>query len=540
MRWMKRWRKRLRALVDAEAVDRELDEELAFHLEMETDKHVRAGMPPEAARREARLAFGAVRQHRAEVRDARWLAWLPRRSLDFKLGVRMLVKYPGLTLVGGLAMAFAIWVGAGAFEFVSQVVSPTLGLDEGERVVALRNWDAAAGRVQPRAVHDFVAWRAELRSVHDLGAYRESERNLITGDGASEPVALAEISASAFRLTRVPPLLGRSLTEADERPDAPPVAVIGHDVWQRRFGGDPGVVGRTVRLGSAPATVVGVMPAGYGFPVAHTVWVPLRLDALDHARGQGPSLRLFGRLAPGVTLDRAQAELATLGRRAAAEHPATHAQLRPQIMPYARSVFDLSAVEAGMLRSGNVFAVMLVVLVCGNVALLLFARAATREAELLVRTALGATRGQIVTQLFAEALVLGGVAAVVGLAAAGAGLRWMLAVVEADAGTKLPFWFAGRLSPATVAYAVGLALFGAAIAGVTPALKVTRDLGPRMRQAGAGAGGLQFGGIWTLVIVAQVAVTVAFPVTAFGTRREAVEIRAMRSGTRSRSTFRCG
>jgi predicted permease len=318
--------------------------------------------------------------------------------------------------------------------------------------------------------------------------------------------------------------------EADERPDAPPVAVIGHDVWQRRFGGDPGVVGRTVRLGGAPATVVGVMPAGYGFPVAHTVWVPLRLDALDHARGEGPSLRLFGRLAPGVTLDRAQAELATLGRRAAAEHPATHAQLRPQIMPYARSVFDLSAVEAGMLRSGNVFAVMLVVLVCGNVALLLFARAATREAELLVRTALGATRGQIVTQLFAEALVLGGVAAVVGLAAAGAGLRWMLAVVEADAGTKLPFWFAGRLSPATVAYAVGLALFGAAIAGVTPALKVTRDLGPRMRQAGAGAGGLQFGGIWTLVIVAQVAVTVAFPVTAFGTRREAVEIRAMEVG----------
>jgi hypothetical protein len=323
----------------------------------------------------------------------------------------MLVKYPGLTIIGGLAMAFAIWVGAGAFEFVSQIVDPRLPIHEGHRVVALRNWDAAAGTAERQVLHDFAAWRTDLRTVSELGAYRATERNLITADGLAEPVEVAEISASAFRLTRVPPVLGRALTDADERPDAPPAAVIGHDVWQRRFGGDPDVVGRVVRLGSAPTTIVGVMPEGYGFPVAQNLWVPLRVSALEHARGEGPGLDLFGRLAPGVTLEQAQAELTTLGRRAAADWPDTHRHLRPQVIPYARSVFDVSGMEAVLLRSTNVFVAMLLVLVCGNVALLMFARAATREAELVVRSALGASRGRIVTQLFAEALVLGALAA---------------------------------------------------------------------------------------------------------------------------------
>jgi hypothetical protein len=160
------------------------------------------------------------------------------------------------------------------------------------------------------------------------------------------------------------------LVEADERPEAPLAAVIGHDVWQRRFAGDPAVVGRLVRLGNAPTTIVGVMPEGYGFPVSQSLWVPLRVNVLEHPLGGGPALELFGRLAPGATLDQAQAELATLGRRAAADHPETHRQLRPQVMPYARSIFELSTMDAALLRSTNVFVAMLLVLVCGNVALL--------------------------------------------------------------------------------------------------------------------------------------------------------------------------
>ncbi|HEX5632232.1 MAG TPA: ABC transporter permease, partial [Gemmatimonadales bacterium] len=352
------------------------------------------------------------------------------------------------------------------FEFAGRVLSPRLPLPDADRVVALESWDAAAGRAEPRVLHDFAAWRAELKSVAELGAYRLAERTLVASDGESRPVEVAEISASAFRVAGARPLLGRALGDADERPGAPAVAVIGHDVWHGRFGGDPNVVGRVVQLGRTPTTVVGVMPEGYAFPVSQSLWIPLRLSPDEHPRGGGPDLGLFGRLAPGVTLEEAQAELTTWGRRAAADFPSTHQHLRPRVMPYAQSVALISGSELFLTRTSYGFFIMLVMLICGNVALLMFARAATRDGELVVRSALGASRGRIVGQLFAEALVLGGLAAAVGLGAAGFGVRLFVRAIEANWGQRLPFWFHADLSPWTVLYAVGLTVFGAAIAGV--------------------------------------------------------------------------
>ena len=525
-------RARVRLLLARRDAEARMDEEFRFHLDMEADRLVReAGLAPQEARRQARrrarLAFGHAERHREELRDGRGPSWPGGLALDLKLGVRMLVKYPGITLVGGLAFAFAIWVAAGAFEFAGQVLFPRLPLPDADRIVALARWDAAAGRAQPQALHDLAAWRTELRSVVELGAYRLARRNLVTGDGESLPTEVAEISASAFRVARARPLLGRALGEADERPDAPAVAVIGHDVWRARFGADSGVAGRTVRLGRTPTTVVGVMPEGFAFPVAQSLWVPLRLSPLDHPRGAGPALTVFGRLAPGATLEEAQAELTAWGRRAAADFPTTHRHLRPRVMPYARSVALVEGSELLATRASYAFFVMLVVLICGNVALLLFARAATREGELAIRSALGASRGRIVAQLVAEALVLGGVAAAVGLGAAGLGVRLLVGAIEAHWGERLPFWFHAGLSPWTVCYAVGLTLLGAAIAGVLPGLKVTRGLQGRLRRTAAGAGGPTFGGIWTAVIVAQIAVTLGFPVIAYHVTRDAADTRAM-------------
>ena len=456
-----------------------------------------------------------------------WASWL-----DFKLGFRMLVKYPGLTLVGGIAIAFAIATGAGAFEFVTQVVHPTLPLDDGDRIVGLRLWNTTSSSVEARTLHDFVTWREELESVEDLGAFRTLERNLIIEGGRAAPIQVAEISASAFRLARIPPLLGRALVEADERIGAPAVVVIGYDVWQTRFAEAPDVVGRNVRLGSAPATVIGVMPQGFAFPVSHNIWVPLRLNVLDYERRQGPGIQVFGRLAPGVTLADAEAELTTIGLRTGADSPDTQERLRPQVMPYAQSITNISGWESLGFMSINVFLVMLLVLVCGNVALLMFARAATRESEIVVRTALGASRSRIITQLFAEALVLGSVAALAGLAAAGFGLRWWLGVFKIESGGRLPFWFDDNLAAATVLYAGLLTVLGAVIAGVVPALKVTgRGVEARLRQASAGGGGgLRFGGVWTAVIVTQIAVTLAFPATAFFARRHVVQAQTLDVG----------
>jgi predicted permease len=349
--------------------------------------------------------------------------------------------------------------------------------------------------------------------VRGRGAWRDTTCNPIVTRGVPHPVRVAEISPSAFRVADATPLMGRVLTEADQRPDAPPVAVIGYDVWQTWLGSDPAVLGRTVQLGTAHAAVVGVMREGFAFPIAHDVWTPLRV--VDDVLGprSGPEISVFGMLAPGVTFETAQAELAGIGQRLAAEQPATHTHLQPHVTPYTQldggnpGDNDETGVFAGIYS----FAVLLLVLVCSNVALLVFARAATRESELAMRTALGASRGRIVVQMFAEALALGGVAAIVGLGAAHVALKnWGVPFLEANYG-RLPFWFDLSLSSGTVLFALALTVLGSAVAGVLPALKVTRGIGARLKQATAGAGGLQFGGVWTVVIVVQVAVTMAFP-----------------------------
>ena len=450
--------------------------------------------------------------------------------LDVKLGCRMLVKHPGLTLVAGLAMAFAVWAGAIGFEMVSQFMYPKLPLPDGERIVQIRNWDLEEGDADPRVLRDYVIWRQALTTVTDIGAYRDHASNLVAPGGDARPVQVAEITASAFRIDPTAPLLGRVLSPADERPGAPPVVVLGYEVWRRRFAGDAGVIGRSVRLGEAYPIVVGVMPEGFGFPVSHDAWRPLQTDVLDQPPGEGPAATVFGRLAPGVSLQEAQGQLSVLGARTSAQLPGTHEHLRPQVVPYTWSYMDPSSSSPLFLHSVNLFTVMLLVLVCGNVALLLFARAASRETELVVRSALGATGGRIVAQLFAEALVLGAVAAAVGLTAAFVVLRrWGTDFFEENLG-RLPFWYDVRLSLPTVLYACALTLLGAAIAGVLPALKITRGLGGRLRQATAGGGGVRFGGVWAAVIVTQVAFTVAFPAITWVVQRELARIRSFPAG----------
>ena len=520
-------RTRLRLLFSRRDAESRMDEEFRFHLDMETERLVREeGLPPDEARRRARIAFGLAERYKDEMRDGRGLAWVGGLALDLKLGGRMLIKYPGLTIVGGLAMAFAIWVGAIAFQMAVLFFAPTLPLPEGDRIVHLRNYDLEASDPEPRALHDFYVWRQAMRTVTDFGAWQDVTRNVAGRDGEPRPVQVAAITASGFRIAGTPPLLGRALVPSDERADAPPVVVLGHEVWRTRFAGDSAIVGQSVRLGDAYATVVGVMPDGFSFPVAHDAWTPFRPTVLDDAPRRGPAITIFGRLAPGATLDEAEAELSTLGQRAARELPDTHEHLQPQVMPYAQMFAMSMGAEGAFLWLTQAFALMLVVLVCGNVALLMFARAATRQSELLVRSALGASRRRIVMQLFAEALVLGGVAAAVGLLAAHAALRqWGLPFLKANL-DQIPFWFDLRLSLATVLYAGALTLMGAAIAGVLPGLKITRGIGSRLRAGTTGAGGPRFGGVWTAVIVAQVAVTVAFPAIALVQLREQQRIRS--------------
>jgi len=511
-----------RGVTRSHEVDADLKEEFRLHMDLRAEDLVRGGMTPADAARKARAEFGNTEHHVEKARHARGLAWFDEMRfswLDLKLGGRMIVKYPVLTIVGGFAMAFAIWVGAGTFEAIRQLVFPVIPLPDADRIVVIQNWDALANEAEPRVLHDFVAWRGAVQSVQDLSAYRTVTRNLMITDGMAEPVSAAEVTASSFRVLRVPPVLGRTLVESDEQAGAPLVAVIGHELWKSRFNGDPRVVGRTVRLNGTPVTVVGVMGAGFAFPRSEALWVPLSVDASGTVRRQGMALQIFGRLAPDASLGHARTELTNLGQRATVDFPDTHQHLRPQVFTFAQSVRAIGGPGASMmLLTGNLYVMLLVVLVCANVGLLMFARAATRETEIIVRSALGASRRRIVMQMFAEALVLGGIAAVVGLTAAGWGVRWGLDLMRGaitDGTGNYPFWVDGKLSPITFAYTALLTLLAAAIAGIIPGLRITRKLGESLRRTTAGAGGTHFGGLWTAVIVLQLAVTMGFPVVTF-------------------------
>jgi predicted permease len=495
--------------------ERELAREIRAHLQLLEDQYLASGMDAEAARYAALRAFGGVEQVKEHQREARTFRWLAGWPMDLKLGGRMLVKYPGLTIVGGLAMAFAIWVGIVIFQVVGLFVHPTLPLPQGARLVEIQTIDVAANDEEEKVLHDFLQWQQSLRSLTDVGAWRDSSRNLIVSAGAPRPVNVAEMSVSGFRVADGEPLMGRVLVEADEQPAAPIVAVIGYDVWRTRFGSDPNVLGRSVQLGNEHVTVVGVMREGFEFPVSHDVWLPLKTAVLDQTPRSGPAITVFALLVAGESIQTAQAELTTAGRRAATEFPATHQHLEPRVRPYAMMAAPGGPGDQPIMYSIYFFTAMLLILICGNVGLLLFARAASREADLVVRTALGASRGRIVAQMFAEALVLGSVAAIVGVTAAGFALRtWGVTFLETNMG-RLPFWFDLSLSPHAFAVTIVLTVAGAAVAGIMPAMKITRGMGHRLKQTTAGSGGLQFGGVWTVVIVAQVAATVMFPAVVY-------------------------
>ena len=519
-----------RGLRRPDRLSAEMDEEMRFHIEMEAGRLMREQkLDAREARRRAAVAFGGVERYKEEGRDARGLTRITGMSLDFKLGIRMLARYPGLTVVGGLAMAFGIAVGAGAFQLTTELLLPPLPYADAGRIVRIQNVSTETTQPHDRALHDFAAWREQLRSVDHLGALHERERNLSLAAEPAAPVGEAAVSAALFEL--VPrPLLGRPLVPADEAPGAPPVAVIAYELWQGRFGGDPGVVGRVVRLGGEQTTVVGVMPEDFAFfvpregftlPAPQELWVPFRPSPLAHERGEGPEITVFGRLAPGATVESARAELATVGARAATAWPDTHARLKPEIRTFARSPGTGGGLAvSGVFAASALFLALLMVILCGNVALLLFARAATREAEIAVRGALGASRGRIVFQLFAEALVLAGAAVVVGLAGASAGVAWAIRVLDSlsrSQGSPLPPWVDATLSPATIGYAVALTVVGAVVAGVLPGLSVTgRGAHAHLQRASGRGSGARMGRVWTVIIVAQVALTVMFvPVAVF-------------------------
>jgi putative ABC transport system permease protein len=516
-----RMRPAWRVLWRSQQLEHDMRDEISFHIEMEAERLARQeGLDPEAARRLAYVRFGGVEKYKEAGRDARGRQWIDALSIDTRLSLRMLVKYRGLTLIGGFAMAVAIAIGATAFEAIGEMLTPALPFEDGARIVSLQYAASNPANRRRDMLRDFAHWREELTSIEDLGAFRTVQHNLASPYAPPEPVKLAEMTASGFAVARTPPLLGRYLLPSDEQAAATPVVVVGYQAWHSRFAANPQIVGRSITLSGVPHTVVGVMPAGFGFPFDHHFWIPFRTDSLApliDERFEGPSIYLFGRLAPGVTIEQAQAELTTMAPRKAADRAEGQGALRAVVVPYTRDHVDLS--DPGMVvlfRIAQVLTGALVFVVAVNLAILVYARTVTRFGEIAVRAALGASRRRILVQLFIEALALSALGALSGLALSAVALNYLQSLARSAGG--VPFWIRFELSPATVFSALALAVVAAVIMGVLPGLKATgRLLNVHMNELN-GRSGTRLGALWTTLVVAQVAVAVAvLPVACYMT-----------------------
>ena len=508
---------RLRGFLRPAVGARELDEELAIHLDMATEDKMRQGLSEAEARRLARVELGNVTLLRETGAELRGLPWITTSWLDMKLGLRMLRKSWGLTLVAGFAMTVVIALAAVVFDVVATFTTTDLPLEDGERIVALQIWDVQQGDGLGAAPRDFDQWREELRSISPIGAFRHVERNLqlLSGaasgtsfeDGEDRPalaVAIAEVTASAFEVARVAPVLGRYLAAEDELASAEPVLVIGSEVWGSLFDFDPQIVGRTVRVDGRVHTIVGVMPEGFGFPVFHRYWTALRENPSGSPGNE--DMVVFGRLADGMSIEQAALELRRVGRLESGPRSLEPHETELRVVPYVKAfVGDVPS------WLSNVIAIAFALLLippCVNVAILVYARTVNRQGELAARYVLGASRARIIAQLFVEILVLATVAGGVGLTVARL-VVWRLIADLRDRGDSLPFWLELGLSLKTLFLVAGLVVVAATVAGAIPALRATGQRVQTGLRSLSGHSRPRLGVLWTALVVLQVAFSFA-------------------------------
>jgi len=499
-----------RSIIHRDATERAIREEFEQHIALHTERLVREGLAPDAAARQARVAFGHAESHRVDARASRGLRWYDQlrvSALDVKLGLRMLAKHPVISVAAVLALAVGIPVGLAPSHIAAAVEAPLPG-DPAHRIRAIRYWDPAAVAVAATTTSEFAYWSRELRSFSALAAFRASPIQVALDDGRPEPLEAAQVSAATFAVLGVVPQRGRALHPDDFVPGAAPVVLIGAQVWRTRFASDPAVVGRVIRVGRELSTVVGVMPEGFRFPSYAQLWLPMRLDATAQAGG-GATVQIVGRLAQGHTAEQAQAELERLvPPLTVASDAERRARLRPEVVPFGLLFMGLPA--GGLDAMPEYYLAQLLMLVvllvaCGNVAMLVFAQTATRFKEIAVRSALGASRTRIVSQIFAETFLLALLSAALGVFL----VDWALGHVNLAAiggQTAMPYWLTLRVTSGTVVRAVLLATLSATAAGVIPAIGIT---GRAVYQHMRGGSGVRFGRLTGVLVVADIAVAVA-------------------------------
>jgi predicted permease len=488
---------RVRSFFRKEPLDRELDAEMASHLEFAIEENLQRGLSADEARRQALVRFGGVTQMKEQQREARGLPWLDVLMQDLRYTFRTLRKDRAFTLVAVLILALGIGANVAVFSVVNTILVRPLPFSQSQQLVWISPPPQDCGlSCATYSVDAYEEFKAQSRSYQDVTGYMAftSPDNLrLTGQGQPQPVTGIEVIGNFFQVLGVQPAMGRLFTAQEARQGAHPVALLANPYWRRQFAADPNIVGKEIDLNGHPATVVGVLPASFDFGAVFSpgakvdMIVPL---ILDDERMWGNIVTLIGRLKPGVSVSQANADALMV-----VPHLCWNIKQPQSCGSYVSKngvsieVRTLKEYVSGRLRRSLIAlwcAVgTILLIVCVNLSNLLLSRAAARSKEFAMRAALGAGRGRLVRQLLTEALVLSSAGAMLGLGFAFAVILWL----SHQQSIALPLLSTMRIDGQALGWTVLIAVVTAILFGLVPGLRMASgNLHETLKDSGAGAG----------------------------------------------------
>jgi putative ABC transport system permease protein len=489
--WLK-----LRSLGQLRTVKQEIDEELRFHIEQRMAENIAAGMSPEDAAREARKRFGNLQTVREQCRERRGANFGEVIFQDVRFALRMLRKNPGFTSVAVLTLALGIGGNTAIFSVVNAVLLKPLPYREPNRIVMLWTDNPSLNlgfHELPPTPPDLIEWRAQANSFEQIAGIRPSTADL-SEQGDPERLGGAQVTANFFALLGAQPSLGRLFSPEEAKPGQDKVAVISYGLWERHFGADPNVIGKTIVVNREHRTVLGVMPAGFNFPrgaempamyglAPHTdVWLPFAERAEYWANNDTRDFIAIGRFRPEVSLVQAQAEMTGLAERKAKDHALTHAGWIVHLRPLALQITG-KARPILLALMGSVGFVLMIA--CVNVSNLLLCRSAARRQEMAVRAAVGAGRARLIRQLLSESAVLSMLGGGLGLLLGAWGVRLILALSPPN----IPRLSETGLDLRVFGFALIVSLATGVVFGLAPAWQASKINLTQALKGGARSGG---------------------------------------------------